>query len=92
MSILSNLDLIRRVPLFSTLTQAQAAAMNRRPYCSMFKAEHIINWRADRVNNAMQPVMIVLSESVTEWKNDFEAEQVDQRRALLLVEGGLAKG
>lgn len=69
------------------LTQAQAAEMNRRPYCSMFKAEHIINWRADRVNNAMQPVMIVLSESVTEWKNDFEAEQVDQRRALLLVEG-----
>ena len=27
MSILSNLDLIRRVPLFSTLTQAQAESV-----------------------------------------------------------------
>lgn len=69
------------------LTQAQAAALNRRPYATLFQAEHIINWRVERVNNAMQPVMIVLAESVTEWLNDFESLEIKQRRALLLIEG-----
>lgn len=69
------------------LTLAQAAAMNRRPYCSVFHAEHIINWRVERVNNAMHPVMIVLAETVTEWLSAFESVDVPQRRALLLEEG-----
>jgi hypothetical protein len=69
------------------LTQAQASALNRRPYASVFKAEHIINWRVERINNAMQPVMIVLSETVVEWVSAFESQEIPQRRALLL-EGG----
>jgi hypothetical protein len=69
------------------LTLAQASAMNRRPYCSVFHAEHIINWRVERVNNAMQPVMIVLAETVTEWSSEFESSEVPQRRALLLEAG-----
>jgi hypothetical protein len=69
------------------MTLAQASAMNRRPYASVFHAEHIINWRVERVNNAMQPVMIVLSEVVTEWLSDFEPSHIDQRRALLLEDG-----
>lgn len=71
--------------IMGPLTQAQAAAMNRRPYATTFDAEHIINWRAERVNNSMQPVMVVLAECVTEWENEFEAKPVQQRRALLLV-------
>lgn len=66
------------------MTLAQAAAMNRRAYASVFHAEHIINWRVARVNNAMQPVMVTLTEKVEEWANEFEMGEVDQRRALLL--------
>jgi hypothetical protein len=75
------------VQIMGPLTQAQAAAMNRRPYATLYKAEHIINWRPERVNNALQPVMIVLAETVTEWVSTFESKQIDQRRALLLEEG-----
>jgi hypothetical protein len=75
------------VQVMGPLTQAQAATMNRRPYSTLYKAEHIINWRTERVNNALQPVMIVLAETVTEWVTTFEAKQIDQRRALLLEDG-----
>jgi hypothetical protein len=69
------------------ITLAQAAAQNLRPYTSTYKAETILNWRAERINNAMQPVMITLSESVTEWTSTFESKQIVQVRALLLEEG-----
>lgn len=70
----------------SPVTVAQAAASNLRPYVTTYKAETIINWRCERVNNAMQPVMIVLTESVMEWSG-FEVKAVPQIRALLLEEG-----
>lgn len=70
------------------MTQAQASALNRRPYCTTYKTECILNWRAERVNNAMQPVMITLMECVTEWSNEFESSTVEQVRALLLEQGG----
>ena len=69
------------------MTMAQAAAQNHRPYVTTYKAESILNWRAERINNAMQIVMLALSETVTVWKNEFESEQKPQVRALLLEEG-----
>lgn len=70
----------------SPVTVAQAAASNIRPYVTIYKAETIINWRCERVSNVMQPVMIVLTESVMEWSG-FEVKTVPQIRALLLEEG-----
>ena len=68
-------------------TLAQAAAQNHRPYATIYKAESVLNWKAERINNQMQIVMLALSESVTIWENEFESKQVDQIRALLLEEG-----
>lgn len=69
------------------ITLAQAASLNLRPYCSTYKAETIINWRAERINNAMQPVMIALTETAIEWISEFESKPIDQIRALLLEDG-----
>ena len=71
----------------STMTKAQAAAINLRPYVAQYKAESILNWRVERINNAMQPTMITLMESVVVWDGEFESKQVAQVRALLLTEG-----
>lgn len=71
----------------SNITLAQAAALNIRPYVAIYQAESIINWRVERVNNAMQPVMITLSESVSEWTSEFESKAIPQIRALFMVEG-----
>lgn len=67
-------------------TLAQASAMNLRPYVVEYKAEQIENWRTARVNNKLQPVMVKLRETVTEWEG-YEPADVDQIRYLLLDEG-----
>jgi hypothetical protein len=71
------------------MTLAQAAAMNRRPYVTLWHAESILNWRVARVNNAMQPVLVVLMESAdsTDEADPFATGKVAQIRALML-EGG----
>lgn len=70
----------------NAVTLAQAAALNLRPYVTTYKAETVINWRQERVNNAMQPTMIVLMESAVEWAG-FESKAIPQIRALLLEDG-----
>lgn len=65
---------------------AQASAQNLRPYATFYKTESIINWRVERVNNQMQPTLVVLRESHEE-KGAFETEQIDQLRVLLLENG-----
>ena len=74
------------VPVQPT-TEAQRASMNLRPYVSMYKAESIINWRIGRINNQMQPVLVVLSET-HEIQGQFETKYVPQLRVLALIEGG----
>jgi len=69
------------------ITKAQASSQNLRPYVTTYKAESINNWRAERINNAMQLVMATLMEVATEWVNEFESKQIQQIRALLLEEG-----
>lgn len=69
------------------MTQAQVAALNLRPYVAEYKAESIIDWRYDRVNNAAQLVMVRLIECVEEWISDIERKDIEQERRLLLVDG-----
>jgi len=69
------------------MTQAQVSALNLRPYVAEYKAESIIDWRYDRVNNAAQLVMVRLTECVEEWVGDIERKEIEQERRLLLVDG-----
>jgi hypothetical protein len=68
-------------------TAADADRLNIRPYVSTYPAESIIDWRIERVNNAMQPVMIKLAESYEEKVDNFTYKCGPQIRALLLVDG-----
>lgn len=67
-------------------TAAQASAANLRPYASIYTAQSIINWRCERVNNVMQPVMVVLSET-HETPGVFGGNSTPQIRVLRLVQG-----
>lgn len=69
------------------ITLAEYAQQNLRPYVTKYEAEQIINWRMERINNVMQPVMVALKEEVCEYKNEFESEEIEQIRVLLLREG-----
>jgi len=68
-------------------SQAQASALNLRPYVTKYPAESILDWRIERVNNAMQPTMIKLMESYEVSTSVFEHESKPQIRALLLENG-----
>ena len=70
------------------MTKAQVAALNLRPYVAVYRAESIMDWRFDRVNNAAQLVMVRLYEEVDEWVSDVERKTIKQERRLLL-EGGV---
>lgn len=69
------------------MTLADSARLNLRPYVTLYEAEHIINWRVERINNVLQPVMVALKEEITEYINEFESEEIEQIRVLILREG-----
>ena len=69
-------------------SQADVARMNLRPYTTYYPAESILDWRVERVNNVMQPVMVKLAETYEIRKNEFEFDVKQQIRALLLTEIG----
>ena len=71
-------------PIEGIVTLADASANNLRPYVTTYEAEQIINWHLERINNVLQPVMISLKEEVKVWKNDFETENIEQIRVLIL--------
>lgn len=73
--------------LTGPMTKAQADALNLRPYVTLYKAETIINWKAERINNAMQLTMVALHEVVKEWESPFECNEVTQIRGLFLEDG-----
>lgn len=68
-------------------TLAEFSQQNLRPYVTKYDAEQIINWRTERINNVMQPVMIALREEISQFVNEFECEEIEQIRVLLLREG-----
>jgi len=68
------------------ITRAQQEAQNLRPYVTEYNVESIINWRYGRVNNVVQPIMVVLSESAVTY-DEYEEIKVPQLRALWLENG-----
>lgn len=68
------------------MTEAQASALNLRPYATTYDADDILNWKEQRINNVMQPVMIALEEEVTTWSDEFSSSEKEQIRALLLID------
>jgi hypothetical protein len=66
---------------------AAAAAQGLRPYISMYTTESIRNWREARINNVLQPVLVVLEESYEESVDEWTSETKTQFRELTLIEG-----
>lgn len=70
------------------MTQAQAAALNMRPFFKHYRTENILNWKIGRVNNAAALVEVRLFEMVEEdGEKEFEVNMIEQIRVLELVEG-----
>lgn len=70
------------------LTQAQVEALNIRPYITTYNFKCIINWKVQRVNNVMQPVLIVLAEEYEKTGDDkYKSETDVQYRELSLEDG-----
>jgi hypothetical protein len=70
------------------MTKAQADQRNLRPYASSYEAQTIINWRVQKVNNVMQPVLVVLQEEYNASSDEFEQALKPQLRVLRLVLDG----
>jgi hypothetical protein len=65
---------------------AMAQARNLRPYTSNYCAESILNWRVTRINNVMQPDLVVLAEEHHEPVDEYSSKVYPQIRELRLGE------
>lgn len=70
------------------MSAAQASSMNLRPYTSKYEAKTIINWRVEKINNLMQPTLIVLTESFDASSDMYAQDWQAQIRVLHLGEYG----
>ena len=72
----------------SQYTQAQAEALNLRPYARMYKAESIVNWYSVNVNGVNKLSMVVLKESYeADTADEFTKEEKIRYRVLDLQDG-----
>lgn len=69
------------------VNMAQASEQNLRPYAAVYQTESIWDWKLERVNNVLQPVMVKLYETAVDKVDEFTSESHEQLRALLLIEG-----
>ena len=71
------------------MTVAQVQVLNLRPYVAEYRAESILDWRFDRVNNAAQLVLVRLHEEVEQYEADgvTRKDNVKQERRLMLIDG-----
>lgn len=69
------------------LTMADAAKLNLRPTMALYRAESIINWKCDRVNNIWSLTQVVLKEMAPIYKDEFTTTTEDRYRALDLFGG-----
>lgn len=72
----------------TAISVATAERMGQRPTIQTYEAESIINWRYARIGNVWQLVLVVLKETATILKSEFEAETEDRYRVLDLDEAG----
>ncbi len=68
-------------------TVAQAEALNLRPSMSLYKAEAIINWHYEKINNRYVLTQVRLAEIEVIRKNEFENEEEKRIKVLDLIEG-----
>jgi Domain of unknown function (DUF4055) len=68
-------------------TVAQAEAINLRPYSTIYKTEHILNWRYERINNISQLFFVTLKECFKDYTDMYAPKEIDQIRELILLEG-----
>lgn len=70
------------------LSQAQAEALNLRPFLAMYKAESIIAWTVGNVGGAQRLTSVRLHEVVQKpGDEEFETVDVEQYRVLDLLDG-----
>lgn len=71
------------------MTVAQVQSLNLRPYVAEYRAESILDWRFDRINNAAQLVLVRLHEEVEQYEPDgvTRKDNIKQERRLLLIDG-----
>ena len=66
-------------------TRAEQEAMNIRPFVREYKAESIINWRTDIINNMEVLTQVRLSEVVVEYDDtDYTEKEIERVRVLAL--------
>jgi hypothetical protein len=68
-------------------TLKDAQTLNLRPTMCMYRAENVINWRMDRVNNVWQLVQVVLQETEMVQVDEFEYKP-EFRYRVLDLDGG----
>jgi hypothetical protein len=83
------IGLLVEYPLITDQPQsaAQAAERNLRPYITRYCADSILNWKVSRINNVMQPTLVVLQEAASIPEDEFTDKAVDQIRVLMLENG-----
>lgn len=78
-----------------TVTRAQAASSNLRPFLVHLTIEEILGWRVETIDNAPQVVQLRLHETVTEADptDEFAENEVEQIRVLDVSEktGGFVR-
>lgn len=70
-----------------TYTVAQAETLGLRPSMQLYKAESIIDWKKDKVNNKTVFTQVRLREEKLIVKNEFESDYEIQIRVLDLIDG-----
>lgn len=68
-------------------TVADKEKANIRPYGVYYKAEDVINWRYQSVNNQDVLSLVVIHEQIEEYEDEFEPTLIEQYRVMDLYEG-----
>jgi hypothetical protein len=69
------------------ITVAQAEAYGLRPMFQKYDADSIINWKSERINNAVMLTLVVLKEEASVSTDQFSHVCEDRYRVLDLVNG-----
>jgi len=71
----------------AALTVGAAQAMGARPFVTLYRAESMLNWRSERINNRMTLVLVTLAETYLAEDDGYAATYKDQLRVLRLIDG-----
>lgn len=73
----------------TTISIAQQQAEAIRPNITFYQSENIINWRVERIGSRYMTTLVVLVEKISEVSasSAFVVEEIDQHRALKLIDG-----